>query len=144
MTNINTLPQSNRFDRFGSEEMLYMEASQAHWRLTIRPTAWRPPTDVIETQDAIIVRVEIAGIHDDDFTIELDGRLLSIRGIRPDTTEKRAYHQMEIRFGEFFSEVELPVQVIPDQIDAKYFNGFLRLTLPKARPHNIPVADSEA
>jgi HSP20 family protein len=66
---------------------------------------------------------------------------LSIRGTRPDPPERRAYHQMEIRFGEFITEVELPCQVLAGQIDATYSNGFLRMVLPKARPQRIQVGE---
>lgn len=139
----NLSPEPPRSARFGPEEMQFSETGQEHWRLTIRTAAWRPPTDVYETEETVIVRVEIAGMCDDDFTIELDGRYLSIRGTRPDAAERRAYHQMEIRFGEFCSEVELPVQVISEQVQAVYDNGFLRVTLPKARPRHIHFEEIE-
>jgi HSP20 family protein len=94
-----------------------------------------------ETDEAIVIRVEIAGMREQDFSIQLEGRYLSIRGTRPDTPERRAYHQMEIRFGEFVTEVELPCQVLANQIDATYGNGFLRMVLPKARPNKIQVGE---
>jgi HSP20 family protein len=143
MTNTNLSPEPYHSERYTPEEMQFSETGQTHWRLTIRTTAWRPPTDVYETDEAVIVRVEIAGMCDDDFTIELDGRNLSIHGTRPDAAERRAYHQMEIRFGEFSSEFELPVQVIPEQVQAVYDNGFLRVTLPKARPRQIHIEEIE-
>ena len=108
-----------------------------------RPPAWRPPTDVYETEDAFVVRVEVAGIREDDFSIHLDGRLLTVRGVRTDTTERRAYHQMEIRFGEFSIELEMPVAVAAEKVGAVYNNGFLLLTLPKTRPYQIPVEDRD-
>ena len=42
-----------------------------HWRLVSRPHIWMPPTDVFETEDAIVIRVEIAGMKEDDFEISL-------------------------------------------------------------------------
>jgi HSP20 family protein len=111
------------------------------WQGGTRGHIWRPPTDVYETQDALIVRVEIAGMHEEDFSISLSGRHLVIRGIRPDVSERRAYHQMEIFFGEFVSEVELQLPVILDQIQAEYQRGFLRVVLPKQRAQKIHVED---
>jgi HSP20 family protein len=110
-------------------------------REPMRPPAWHPPTDLYETEGAIIARVEIAGMSDDDFSIELNGRLLTIRGIRQDIPERRAYHQMEIRFGEFSIDLELPASVDTDQVEAVYSNGILRVLLPKALPHQIPILD---
>lgn len=110
-----------------------------HWYLTVRPHSWRPPTDVYETDEALIVRIEIAGMREDDFTILLDGKLLSVRGLRVDSPERRAYHQMEIRFGEFISDVELPFAIDAEKIEAVYQAGFLRITLPRKAPQHIPI-----
>lgn len=116
-------------------------------RLNLRSPLWRPPTDVYETEDVFVARVEIAGMRDEDFTIELDGRDLLIRGVRPELsgsanlTGARAYHQMEIRFGEFSLEFELPGGVVAEGVQAIYENGFLVVTLPKARPRQISVEE---
>ena len=80
------------------------------WRVGTRSLDWRPPTDVFETEAAFVVRVEVAGMREDDFAIELDERYLYIRGTRLDTPERRAYQQMEIRFGEFSVAVELVME----------------------------------
>lgn len=108
-------------------------------RVALRSPAWRPPTDVFETNDAVIVRVEIAGMQEEDFAISLSGKFLVIRGIRPDVAERRAYHQMEIVFGEFMSEVELPCDVVAEKVRAEYSKGFLRLELPKIQPRKIKI-----
>jgi len=111
----------------------------SRWRIISRPHAWRPPTDVYETEDAMIIRVEVAGMRESDFTISLIERNLTIHGIRQDTSERRAYHQLEIAFGEFRTEVELPYQVISDKVEATYRDGFLRITLQIAQPKHIKV-----
>lgn len=119
----------------------FVDLSPFNWRLNLRSPAWRPPSDVFETEQAVIVRVEIAGMREGEFTIELNGRILTIHGIRPDMSERRAYHQMEIRFGEFNLDLELPTYVEPDMVQAVYSDGFLRVTLPKARPRQIPITE---
>lgn len=98
---------------------------------------WQPPTDVYETDDTVVVRVEVGGMREDDFSIELENRLLIIRGMRTDYAERRAFQQMEIRFGEFGVAVELPAAIVSDQIEADYKDGFLRVVLPKATPRVI-------
>ncbi len=123
------------------EDVHFVDSSGEHWRLALRTPHWRPPTDVFETDNAFIVRVEIAGMEEEDFSIELDGRVLVIRGLRPDQQERRAYHQMEIRFGEFSAELEIPSPVKSEEVRAEYLNGFLRVILPKARPRKIDIKD---
>lgn len=141
MFDLNTLSDGLGKDRLGSAEIQFMDSGPGQWRLTIRSPLWRPPTDVFETDESIVVRVEIAGMRDEDFTIELDGRLLTIRGLRQDLIARRAYHQMEIRYGEFSIELEVPAQVDVRQVEAIYDNGFLLVTLPKARPLQIRIED---
>ncbi len=122
-----------------SEDLQDPITETSRWRIISRPHAWRPPTDVYETDSAIIIRVEVAGMRESDFTISLVERNLTIRGIRQDTSERRAYHQLEIAFGEFNSEVELPYTIISDKVEAVYRDGFLRITLPIAQPKHIKV-----
>jgi HSP20 family protein len=116
---------------FVVDDIQRMSPDAVHLHLGMRSPAWRPPTDVFETEDLVIVRVEIAGMHETDFSIVLDGRYLSIRGVRQDVPERRAYHQMEIRFGEFVVDVEMPASVDAENVNAIYQNGFLKIILPK-------------
>jgi len=108
--------------------------------MTSRTHAWIPPTDVYETMDDLIVRVEIAGMKEEDFLIELNGRQLSIRGSRQEVPERRAFHQMEIRFGEFNLQLELPAPIEEDRIQAEYSEGFLQVILHKAHPRQIQIS----
>ena len=112
-----------------------------HWMISSRQHAWRPPTDVFVTDEAVIVRVEIAGMLEGEFSISFEDHTLTIRGSRPDYPERRAYHQMEIRFGEFRTDVGLHWPVDNDKIDAEYKDGFLRVTLPHAKPQNIEIQE---
>ncbi|MCI0520765.1 MAG: Hsp20/alpha crystallin family protein [Chloroflexi bacterium] len=105
----------------------------------LRPHVWAPPTDVYETEDHLVVRIEIAGMEEDDFTIVVNGRSLLVRGVRLEAPERRAYHQMEIRFGEFISEVELPYNVVAEAAQAAYTHGILNIWLPKISPRTIPI-----
>jgi HSP20 family protein len=104
---------------------------------------WRPPTDVYETEDHIVVQMEIAGVQPEDLSIVLHDRRLTIGGVRPDRAaepnERRAYHQMEVAFGEFRSDVEIPAPVDETGITAEYSQGFLRVTLPKLKPHKVTI-----
>jgi HSP20 family protein len=134
---------SNSLDsgRYPKDDVQSQSTSRQVWRNQIRSHNWRPPTDVYETEDAVCVRIEIAGMKDEDFAISVSNRSLLIRGIRLDIQEKRAYHQMEIFFGEFAIEVELPCNIITDQATAEYQSGLLKLILPKEKPHKIDIKD---
>ena len=111
------------------------------WRLVRRSHVWRPPTDVLETDEAHVVVVEVAGMRGADFTVTYNHRVLSIQGTRADTSPRKAYHQMEITYGEFASEVRLPAPIETSRIEATYNDGFLRVILPKAQSREVPVSD---
>ncbi len=131
----------SRSRRYGPEEIQSLASGGNRWRVAMRSHVWRPPTDVYETEKVVVVRVEIAGMREEDFSISLSGHFLVVRGQRPDVHERRAFHQMEIVFGDFMSEVELSCEVVAEEVKAEYRMGFLRLELPKAQPKKIRIED---
>ena len=109
------------------------------WQVSVHSYAWSPPTDVYETEASFVVRVEVAGMHESDFAINVEDNFLVISGVRSESPEWRAYRQMEIRFGEFSTAVELPPGVDVSKADADYIDGFLNVILPKLKPSNVPI-----
>jgi HSP20 family protein len=104
----------------------------------VRSSIWTPPTDEYETEEAYIVRMEIAGMHEDDFEVSLENNTLFISGSRlDDVSERRAYQQMEIRFGKFASAISLPGPVDVEQAGAEYKDGFLIVVLPKINENKV-------
>ena len=109
------------------------------WQVGLHSYAWSPPTDVYENDSSFIVRVEVAGMRDSDFAINIEDNFLVISGVRSESPEWRAYRQMEIRFGEFSTAIELPLGVDVSKADADYKDGFLNVILPKIKPTNIII-----
>jgi HSP20 family protein len=105
----------------------------------VHSNLWIPPTDVYETEENLVARVEVAGMQEDDFEVSVEDQVLMIRGYRPDVNERRAYHQMEIRFGKFEIAITLPMAVDLDKATAAYKDGFLNVVFPKKRPTQIEV-----
>ena len=126
-------------NRESSSERPYVALQALGWQVNIRSYSWSPPTDVYETASRFVVRLEVAGMHESDFSINVDKNILVISGVRIDSTERRAYHQMEIRYGEFSSAIELPPGVNADQAEAEYEDGFLTILVPKLRPSEISI-----
>ncbi len=111
------------------------------WQVGIHSYAWSPPTDIYEIESAFIVRLEVAGMRESDFSISVENNYMVVRGIRNEVPERRAYHQMEIRFGEFSTVIELTTGVDVTKIEADYEDGFLTVILPKTESTNIFVKD---
>ncbi len=110
-------------------------------RWQVRSSVWSPPTDVYETDESFVVRVEIAGMREEDFEVTLENRHLFIAGHRSDFGGRRAYHQMEILSGRFEIAVEITIPVDLDSSTAEYRDGFLTVRLPKAQSKQIGVEE---
>jgi HSP20 family molecular chaperone IbpA len=109
------------------------------WYLVRRPRVWRPPTDVYETDEAVIVKVEIAGMKEDELHITFADHALVISGLRRDPVGKIIYQNMEILYGEFRTEVRVDWSLERQGIEATYEDGFLFVRLPKARERRVPI-----
>jgi len=111
------------------------------WQMKVRSGVWSPPTDLYELEDVYVVRMEIAGMREADFTVSVEGNFLVISGSRPDVQERRAYHQMEIRCGRFSSAISLPHPIDVEGSHATYEDGFFIVKLPKIKPKKIDIQE---
>ena len=99
---------------------------------------WKPRTDVYETDEELVVHMDIAGMRAEDFNVELNDGILKISGERTTRGQggKRHYHAMEVQIGPFERRFRLPVVVDPSSIHATYEHGFLEVRLAKQPPRS--------
>lgn len=98
-------------------------------------TQWRPPADIHETPEAILVKMELAGVREEDLDVTLYEDALVVSGRRDDDMDHTGeiyYHEAQIRYGPFRAEILLPGPIQRDGVEAHLEYGFLRVTLPKA------------
>ena len=109
----------------------------------LRGDRWQPDVDVFETQAAVLVRAELAGVGNEDLRVTVDGQVLKISGVRraSEGGDVRRLHQMEIASGPFERRVRIPISFQRDRVSAHLANGFLTVTLPKRLPiqHSVKV-----
>jgi HSP20 family protein len=125
-----TLNHIHRVIQHQDEERLYLSAI-SDWQLNTCPNTWRPAVDVFEAANFIVIRMEIAGMKESDFQINISQQTVTITGHRSDRSERKAFHQMEIFFGEFRAEVVITPQFVTEGAEANYSDGFLQIILPK-------------
>lgn len=119
-------------------------SKQSNWQILNHSNSWRPPTDVYETEQDIIIKVEIAGMNEEDFQIIFNKNTLIINGFRKDDIlTKKAFHQVEIGYGDFTSVIELSIPIRIEDTEASYNNGFLSIVLPKALPKKIKIKKAD-
>jgi HSP20 family protein len=94
---------------------------------------WRPDADMFETATAVEIVVDLAGVEEEDFEVQLFEDVLVVEGRRqlPSCQEGAVYHAAGIRQGPFQVALPLPAPVDPERIEARYDRGLLRITLPK-------------
>lgn len=122
----------------------YPRSGMFNLRISYQTNCYHPPVDVVETLKEFLVRIEIAGVNEKDFTVDFDKNRLLVSGFRNDPLKNRTFHQMEIHFGEFQIEIIIPQPINRDSIKAVYINGFLEISLPKATPQEISIKDKES
>ena len=105
---------------------------------------WTPAVDVAETQEKILVRVEVPGMKQEDIQIEFENGLLTLKGERKleKTENGPTYHRVERAYGNFNRTFTLPRTVDPEKISASYRDGILEIEVPKkeeAKPKQIKI-----
>lgn len=93
-----------------------------------------PLLDITENDDEFVVTAELPGMEPKDVDINLAGALLTIKGEKKEEKEakKDNFHRIERSYGSFSRSFQLPCEVQENKVEAKYKNGILNLTLPKA------------
>jgi HSP20 family protein len=93
---------------------------------------WRPAADMSETASTIEVTVDLAGVDEDDFEVQLfdNGLVVEGRRLLPSCGEDAVYHTAGIPQGLFRLELPLPSRVDPERVEARYERGLLHVTLP--------------
>lgn len=103
-----------------------------------------PPMNITQDDDNFYLRAEVPGVKPDELSISAVRNRVSLAGKREIQREheRASYHRKERAEGSFDRTVTLPTEVDSERVDARYADGILTLTLPKAgeaRPRQITV-----
>ncbi|MGB8297399.1 MAG: Hsp20/alpha crystallin family protein [Polyangia bacterium] len=103
-----------------------------------------PPMNVTQDDNNFYLRAEVPGIKPKDISISAVRNRVSLAAKREiqRENERVSYHRKELPEGSFNRTVTLPMEVDADRVDAKYADGILTVTLPKAeeaKPRQIMV-----
>jgi len=141
-----------RWDPFRELTALQSEVNRLFSRVGSGDVAerqsWTPSIDVIETDDSIKLKAELAGMDPQDISIEVQDNVLTVSGERrfQEEVKEDKYYRIERRYGSFSRSLALPQTLNENGIEAKYENGLLEVVVPKAevaKPKKIAVAIGE-
>jgi len=133
-----------RYRRLSYRYAMVMRSGQTTWPLHgelwqserlrfLVQTRWRPDADTFETAAAVEIVVDLAGVDENDFEVQLFEDVLVVEGSRqlPAPKEAATYQAVSVRQGPFRLEVPLPAPIDFEHVEARYDRGLLRITLPK-------------
>jgi len=97
-----------------------------------RGISWEPPTDVLETADAVLIFVALPGVDAEKVALAIRGGVLMISGERtlPDELRTAIIHRLELPQGRFERRIRLPAMRF-ELSRSTLANGCLLVTLTK-------------
>ncbi|MDK2903126.1 MAG: hypothetical protein PWQ93_1045 [Clostridiales bacterium] len=90
--------------------------------------------DVLERDNDILIKADVPGMNEKDIDIEVTDNDVTISGKYEEETkdEGKGYIVHERRSGAFSRTIPISVDIVPDKAQAKFSNGVLEITIPKA------------
>ncbi|MFC2162346.1 Hsp20/alpha crystallin family protein [Candidatus Altiarchaeota archaeon] len=105
----------------------------------------KPLTDIIESEDAFTLRMDVPGVPKDDIEINVSDDVLSLTAVRDekDRKEDEGYILDERRYMRFSRSFRLPKDVDSENVKARYKDGILEINLVKKpagkAEHNVKI-----
>jgi HSP20 family protein len=105
---------------------------------------WVPAIDLVEEDEQLVLRADLPGVAEDDVSIEVEDRVLTISGERKaeEKKEGEGYYRVERAFGSFSRSLTLPEGIDADEVSAEFDNGVLEVRIPKPeerKPHRVQI-----
>ena len=130
-----------RMDRVVNEVLreLWGTGSEA-----VSSRSWSPAVDIHESADALTITAELAGLAPEEVEITVEDQVLTLAGERKFERETKGgtLHRVERSYGAFSRSFTLPATVAADKVEAKFDQGVLTVTLPKAeasKPRKVRI-----
>jgi HSP20 family protein len=107
-------------------------------------TSWVPSADIYESENELVVNLELPGVDAKKVDVRVENNVLTIRGERQFDQKQNSenYHRVERSYGAFGRSFTLSTSVDPEKIRATYEQGVLTITMPKAetaKPRKIQI-----
>src|SRR5712671_919931 len=131
--------RTNRMNRL-FRELRNSEAPEE----ALTTTSFAPPVDIYEDEHNITLKLEVPGIDEKDIDVRIENNTLTVHGERKIEKEEKEenFRRVERQYGSFTRSFNLPTTVDPENIQADYEKGVLKIKLAKkaeAKPKQIKV-----
>jgi len=142
-------PMSGLVEEMIRQPFMALEQRLTWWRLPLEELVLMPSLEIYEKDGNFVVRAGLPGMKKEEISVSIHGDTLKIEGEHKADSEpegKKDYHRSELRYGKFFRTVTLPAKVRRGKVEARYEDGILEITLPKAaelKPKKIEVKSKD-
>ena len=106
---------------------------------------WIPAMDLVETEDAFVLKADLPGVTESDVNVEVEDNVLTVSGERKAEHEdkREGYVRVERSYGSFRRSLTLPEGVDADAVSASFDRGVLEVRIPKPeqrKPHRVRIS----
>jgi HSP20 family protein len=124
-----------RWRPFGELEDVRSRMDRLFGEMTTGGEQWKLALDVVERDDAYVVRADVPGLKPEEVKIDVEDDLLTISGEHEESEEEKSdnYVRRERRYGSFSRSLNLPKGVTADQIEATSKDGVVEISIPKPK-----------
>ena len=135
------------FDGFRRELDRFFDTFNATTTTDGTSPSWAPRADIVETNDAYELMLDLPGLSRDALDVQFNDGTLAVTGERSvrDAHRDGRFHRVERSYGRFFRSFTLGTDVDPDAIEASFDHGVLHIRVPKTearKPRRIDVLSS--
>jgi HSP20 family protein len=116
-----------------------MAKRSKNWLLTERDFNWQPYADVYRTKDGWLVKFDLAGVNVGDVRIAIQGRHLTISGVRRDSffEEGSSHYSMEISYNSFERSLVMPANLENARVTVDARDGLLLVRMVTEGKENV-------
>jgi len=92
-----------------------------------------PAVDILNEEDNIILNVELPGVAKENISVNIDERILTIKGERNAKSDEKTdnYYRRERVYGEFKRSFSLSDDIMTDEVSADFKDGILKVILKR-------------
>lgn len=105
---------------------------------------WVPAMDLVEEDDALVLRADLPGVEEGSINVEFQENVLTISGERQSEAQSQngGFRRIERPSGAFSRSLTLPEGIDPDSVKASFTNGVLEVRVPKPeerKPRRVAI-----
>ncbi len=134
MTLVKWTPKRNMFNIFDDVEQMMYQAFGHSLENDSSRLSYSPLINVGETESDYLIMMDLPGVEKKGVNVNLSNGILIVSGERKRSKKgdgnNRIWH--ETTYGTFSRSFELKSDIVEEKIKAKFNNGVLNITIPKA------------